>query len=217
MSLDILIKPKGSNYKMKAKKLVTLTLAAAMVAASSVSVFAAELTDTDSTGQTEVKAHISGNAGNVSYIITIPDVIDFGELTQPEDNSTDHFKDVNYEVKATKIVGLDDQTQNINVYVRDQNASVGGVDDFFITNKNNANLSFEYSVFNTPDPTNNSALNDTNMPQAVGYHLHSFDTEGDTMTGVLRFNQNNIYGYDITQIAGDYSGYMVFFSTIENK
>ena len=88
---------------MKAKKLVTLTLAAAMVAASSVSVFAAELTDTDSTGQTEVKAHISGNAGNVSYIITIPDVIDFGELTQPEDNSTDHFKDVNYEVKATKI------------------------------------------------------------------------------------------------------------------
>ena len=194
MSLDILIKPKGSNYKMKAKKLVTLTLAAAMVAASSVSVFAAELTDTDSTGQTEVKAHISGNAGNVSYIITIPDVIDFGELTQPEDNSTDHFKDVNYEVKATKIVGLDAQTQSINVYVRDQNASVGGVDDFFITNKNNANMS-----------------------KAVGYHLYSFDTEGDNMTGVLRFNQNNIYGYDITQIAGDYSGHMVFFSTIENK
>ena len=136
---------------------------------------------------------------------------------QPEDNSTDHFKDVNYEVKATKIDGLDASTQNINVYVRDQNASVGGVDDFFITNKNNANLSFEYSVFNTTDPDSSSALNDNNMLQTVGYHLHGFDTEGETVTGVLRFNQNNIYGYDIPQIAGDYSGYMVFFSTIENK
>lgn len=49
-----------------------------------------------------------------------------------------------------------------------------------------------------------------------GYYLTSFNTEVQTLDGTLRFHQKQLYGQNIADIAGDYSGYMVFFSAIEN-
>ena len=57
---------------MKAKRIITIALAVLMTAMFVVSVSAAQLTDVDPNGKTEVTAHINGNEpGEVSYIITI--------------------------------------------------------------------------------------------------------------------------------------------------
>ena len=86
---------------MKAKRIITIALAVLMTAMFVVSVSAAQLTDVDPNGKTEVTAHINGNEpGEVSYIITIPDVVDFGELNIPPDDASDYDKDVTYLVEA---------------------------------------------------------------------------------------------------------------------
>ena len=116
---------------MKARKILSLALAAVMAAAAVVSVSAAELTESNSNGQTEVKAHIDGGVpGDVSYIITIPDMVDFETLAVPENNTDDHNKDVTYTVTMTKLVGLDPAEKVVNVYVKDQNAVVGSVEQW---------------------------------------------------------------------------------------
>ena len=80
---------------MKSKKIITLALAAAMVCTSAVSVYAAELTNTNQEGQTEVKARIDGSVtGDVTYVIEIPDVVDFGTLTMPENTTEQQLLDV---------------------------------------------------------------------------------------------------------------------------
>ena len=54
------------------------------------------------------------------------------------------------------------------------------------------------------------------MIGTAGYKLYDFFNE-DTLDGTLRLNQNQLYGRNITDIAGEYSGYMVFFSTVEEN
>ena len=203
---------------MKFKKIITISLAAAMAMTATVSAAAAELTEQNPTGNTEVTAHINGSAGNVSYIITIPDVVDFGELVQPSNNDN-FYKYVDYEVKATKLEGLPD-LHHIGVYVKDQNAVVKGDTDFYITNKNDPSIKFKYDVFHRPiDDTTQYpiSINSGTMTGTAGYKLYDFFNEGDTLDGTLRLNQNQLYGRNITDIAGEYSGYMVFFSTVEEN
>ena len=204
---------------MKFKKIITISLAAAMAMTATVSAAAAELTEQNPTGNTEVTAHINGYAGNVSYIITIPDVVDFGELVQPSNNDN-FYKYVDYEVEATKLEGLDPTSRHIGVYVKDQNAVVKGDTDFYITNKTDPKIKFKYDVFPTfiDDTTQNPiSINSGTMTGTAGYKLADFTYELDEVTGTLRLNQNQLYGRNITDIAGEYSGYMVFFSIIEEN
>lgn len=206
---------------MKTKKIITLALAAAMACASAVSVSAAQLTETENEGKTEVKAHIDGTTpepGDVSYIITIPDVVDFGNLTQPADSSVNSYKDVSYSVSLDEVNGLDTDKNKIAVYVRDQTAKVGS-DDFVITNKADSTKSFVYDVYDVTSENiseTTESINVNNMTKAIGYRFHDFTTQGERVDGTLRLNQTQLCGYDITDIIGDYSGYMVFRSRIEN-
>lgn len=204
---------------MKFKRIVTLSLAAAMAMAATVSAAAIDLTDQNPTGNTEVKAHINGSAGNVEYVITIPDVIDFGELVQPstDDNS---YKYVPYTVTAAKIVGLDAATQEIAVYVKDQNADIDVDTNFYIRNKTDSSVKFRYDVFDSAvddTMTNPVSINSGTMTAPAGYKLHSFNYQGEEVKGTLRLNQNQLYGRNIASIVGEYSGYMVFYSMIEAK
>ena len=63
---------------MKFKKIITISLAAAMAMTATVSAAAAELTEQNPTGNTEVTAHINGSAGNFFFFFFFPDVVDFG-------------------------------------------------------------------------------------------------------------------------------------------
>ena len=201
---------------MKAKRIISIALAAAIAGASAISVSAAQLTESDPNGQTEVIAHIDGaSPGDVSYIITIPDVVDFGTLTIPADNSSDYDKDVTYTVEATEIEGLDPATQTIAVYVKDQNANADNR-AFQIANKENSAIAFNYDVYRSTETVNASTRVNNGDFFTKGYYLTGFNTESQTLNGTLRFHQKQLYGQSIADIAGDYSGYMVFFSAIEN-
>ncbi|CDC41018.1 unknown [Clostridium sp. CAG:352] len=52
------------------------------------------------------------------------------------------------------------------------------------------------------------------MVNPDGYYLGDFQNTGDSKTGTLRLNQKQLYGKDIAEIAGDYSGTIVFTSSI---
>ncbi len=202
---------------MKAKRLISLAIAALLLVMTAVSVSAATLTDQEPGGDTEVKAHISGGnpPGEVSYIITIPDVVDFGELTQPTEN-VDDYKDVTYTVTATKIEGLDPATQQVSVYVRDQNATANSNQDFKITNKSDPSVSFMYEVYRSESINPVDLISGNGYVGTVGWFLYGFTVQGESLTGTLHLNQAQLYGRDITDLVGEYSGYMVFYSAVQN-
>ncbi|MBU5462024.1 hypothetical protein [Lachnoclostridium sp. MSJ-17] len=206
---------------MKTKRIISVAIAAVMAAVSAVSVSAAQLTESSQSGQTEVKARIEGaQPGDVSYIITIPDVVDFGTLTQPADSTKDSYKTVDYTVSLDKAEGLDADTQQISVYVKDENASVNGDQEFYIANKSDPTKKFKYQVFDVPSADLNYStinINRNTMTQAAGYFLKGFTTVGEEVNGSLVINQVQLCDYSLADIVGEYSGYMVFFSTIENQ
>ena len=200
---------------MKAKKILTVTSALIMAVTAATPAYAAEFTEISPGGETEVTAQILGDAGDVTYVISIPDVVDFGVLTQPADDTADDFKTVDYTVTATKIEGLDAATQKVSVYVKDENATVDGDQDFFIANKTDSSKKLSYDIFDTTTITSTTVPVNNTMTKPVGFYLHGFITEGEAVEGSLRINQIQLCGYALSDIVGDYSGHMVFFSTVE--
>ena len=195
---------------MKTRKILALSMAVATMVTASTAAFAAELTPSSTTGNTEVTANIQ-DPGAVNYIITIPDKVDFGTLTQPE-TDTDSFKDVNFTVTATKIENLSDKNR-VAVAVKDKDATVDD-DQFYITQKTSPNTKLMYLVYDT-DTIGES---DNHLAEGVmgndGYDLAYFKNQGQSATGTIRLNQKQLYGKNIAEIAGDYSGTMVFTSSI---
>ena len=193
-------------------------MAAVIAFAAAISVNAEQLTESDPSGRTEVIASITGAPGDVSYIITIPNVVDFGNLTIPADSTQDYNKDVTFEVEATQIVDLDPTKQKIGIYVKDENATVNVDQEFHIANKQNAEISFSYDVYSaTGDNVNASTCVNAGNMTTNGYPLTSFTAQGELLEGTLRFSQRQLYGSKIADIGGEYSGYMLFFSAIEPK
>ena len=204
---------------MKVRIILSIALAAMIAAASVISASAAvELNEMNPSGQTEVKAHIDGVVpGDVKYTITIPNTVDFETLGVPENNTEAHNKDVTYEVTLTKLENLDPEEEVVNVYVKDQKAVVGVDEQFYITNKSKSDVKFNYDVYTAAGAELNLSNNINNRTMtSSGYFLKGFSELGESMTGTLRFDLNQLYGQNIAEIAGDYSGYMVFFSAIED-
>ena len=196
---------------MKTRKILALSMAVAIMVTASTAAFAAELTLSSTTGNTEVTANIQAS-GEISYVITIPDKVDFGTLTPPE-TDTDSFKDVPYEVTAVNIEGLSED-QYVLIRLKDKDATEED-SQFYLTQKTSPNTKFIYDVYNiSPIENHYSPLASVSMTEPNGYFLVAFDKIGAKTTGTLRFNQKQLYGKDISEIAGDYSGTMVFTSSI---
>lgn len=208
---------------MKARKILSLLIAGAFCASAVVSVSAAqpiELTNESPSGSTDVTARIEGSApGEVSYIITIPDSVDFGTLTQPETDA-DSYRYSGFEVVATEI--NIEQGQWVSVSV---NGDATKEDQFMITQQAEVADPFEinYDIYtgeiNDSNLAENAAVNDDPEPGTYGYHFTSFgaSAQGSTQEGTLVLNQRALYGQNLDTIAGDYSGTMTFYSAIVNS
>ena len=196
---------------MKTRKILALSMAVATMVTASTAAFAAELTLSSTTGNTEVTANIQAS-GEISYVITIPDKVDFGTLTPPE-TDTDSFKDVPYEVTAVNIEGLSED-QYVLIRLKDKDATEED-SQFYLTQKTSPNTKFIYDVYDiSPIENYYIPLASVSMTEPNGYFLVAFNEIGAKTTGTLRFNQKQLYGKDISEIAGDYSGTMVFTSSI---
>lgn len=200
---------------MKAKRIITLVLAGALSAATVVSASAATLTNEAPSADTEVTARIEGSdPGDVTYIITIPDKVDFGTLNQP-DTDTDSYIYSGFEVEATQI---DMSSGAVSVYIQGYEED----DNQYYLTQLDALEPFEipYDVYtgqisdtNIADQT---AINADGSPGVNGYHFTTFnhDAQGSVQDGTLVLNQRELYGQDLDTISGDYSDTMTFYSTI---
>ena len=174
--------------------------------------YAQTLTGTDNGKETTVTASITADTpGEVSYSITIPNMIRFEELKQP-DTDTDSFKDVFFEIKATSIQNLPEGKQ-VLVRILDKNTSDADNNQFFITQEESPNTKLTYDIFgHNPIDPGDSPVNRGELKEG-GYLIAAFSRAGTT-TGTLRLNQKQLYGKDIAEIAGNYTGGIVFTSSI---
>lgn len=195
---------------MNAKKILALTMTVAAVTASTPA-YAETLSGTENSKQTTVTASIAP-PGEVSYSIVIPNTIGFAELKQP-DTDEDSFKDVCFEISATSVQNLP-ANQRVLVRVLDKNTSEADDNQFFITQEESPNTRLTYDIFGHTgiDPEDNP-VNRGELKEG-GYLIAAFSGEGDKITGTLRLNQKQLYGKDISEIAGDYTGGIVFTSSI---
>lgn len=202
---------------MKTKKIITALLVGAIAVTATVSASATTLTNNSPDGSAEITAKIEGaGPGDVSYIITIPDKVDFGTLSQPEIDE-DSYKYVGFNVVATELNNFSTR-QAVSVHIKD---SVSDDGQFYLTQKASASpFTIPYDVYERViDDTNRTdytPMNESGTHSEYGYHLCTFtsDSEGAVQDVTLALNQKKLYGQSLDTIAGDYSGTMVFHSTL---
>lgn len=204
---------------MKTRKIISALIAGALAATAVVSASAVEatkeLTDVTPYNSTEVTANIV-DPGYVSYTITIPESADFGELTQPESTDTDNYVFSDFVVKATNLNIK--SNQGVTVYMKDSSATDN---QFYITQKNaETPFTIAYNVYDTTVNEGNlgdyEPINSTATPGSYGYHLCTFlsGAQGEEQPVTLALNQNAIFGQNLSDIAGDYSGTITFHSAL---
>lgn len=127
---------------MKKVKFISAIMAAMLAATGVVSASAATLTNENPDSSTEVTARIEGTQpGDVSYVITIPDMVDFGTLTQPQ-TDTQSNKYLNFDVTATELKLNDNNF--VSVYINGQDID----DKFYITQKDATNpFKIKYDIY----------------------------------------------------------------------
>ena len=202
-------------FFMKTKKIIAALLAVVLATAFVMPASAAELSDVFPENSTEVTASID-DPGTVSYVITIPAAADFGALTQPENTDTDHYTFCDFQIVATELNIKSNQA--VTVYMKDRSAEDT---QFYISQKDAADpFKIAYDVYdalvteetvNTVDP-----INATATPGSYGYHLCTFRraSEGTAQDVTLALNLNSLYGQELYDIAGDYSGTITFHSAL---
>lgn len=195
---------------MKKRLLSVLMVAVMLMAALPVSAADKELTDIDNAGSTSVEADIvNDDSGDVSYIIAIPEKIDFGTLSMPEDDATAHPKTVGFEVSAVEVNGLDTATSRIAVLMADASAEAGTFQIVGVSGTNNDKI-LKYSVLNSAGVDITSGNRYEN-----GYAITAFSAAGQKVTGSLSLEQNQLLSDTaIENWAGDYLGTINFYTTI---
>ena len=175
------------------------------------------LADPDSGDDVSEDDTADGNTpGDVSYIITIPDHVDFGTLIQPE-TETDSYKFCELNVEATQLNNLA-KNQKVAVYIKDSSSGDGR---FLLTQQGASDPFYiPYDIYDhtVNDQTVSSAIpvNRSANSKAQGYLLYDFGSEsaGKVQTAVLALNQKELYKKDLSVIAGNYSGTITFYSEL---
>lgn len=200
---------------MKRSKVAALIMALAVLAASAFAVSAKELTNDTPDGTSEVHARIQGD-GEVSYVVEIPDSVDFGTLTQPE-TDTDSYTYQSFTVTLKEVAGLE-SNQRVGVWVKDQNAVLGEDEQFYLTQQvAESPFKMTYDVYgeevNDENIAEKTAINSGEMGEN-GYMFVMLKDANDTLNATLALNQKQIYGQNLNDLAGEYSGTMTFHTEI---
>lgn len=194
----------------KKKTLCTLALTG-MLVFSGMPVMAEDLTLTQisPSGESTVTAQVSSTPGSVSYIVEIPDRIEFGSLTQPSDITTSHYAMTTFNATASEVKGLDDTGKAIALLAQDGSSTaddtrfrISGVDTL------NSDKTLYYDVLSEAEE---SISAEGNQRYENGY-LFCLFRDNETFKGTLQLDQNQLYDKDLTQWAGNYQGTIRFYS-----
>lgn len=154
-------------------------------------------------GNTEVDATILDAAGEVAYIVTVPTKVDFGKLSCP-DKDEDSFAIQKFTIACPQMQGVN----NVKLYACNYGSEAGEANqNFYLTNQTNTSCTFK-PVYDLGTPT--EKINTGEIMEKPGYLYVEFTKEGQSITGGVRLNQRQLFGKDLTSIAGQYSGTIVF-------
>lgn len=194
---------------MMKKRMIPAVLTAAL-ALTAVPVAAAELTEASPAGDTSVTGYVAdGSAGDVTYVISIPDKIDFGELQQPDSNESAPVVQTGT-VTAEVIEGLQ-QGSRVAVLVKDA-ADTEENPSFRIVGQNVANSGKELTYSITDSTTSADVLSGTRYSN--GYLVGLFQNAEESVELKLTLNQNQLFNKYLAEWAGNYKGTLNFYSTV---
>lgn len=162
------------------------------------------LTDSNPGGQTEVTAEVTAPA-TVSYIIAIPDKIDFGQIQQPSTGATSPVSKT-FTVSCVTADGLA-SGQGIAVMVKDETAATQD-DPFVLVNDNIGSNQLFYQLFNSQGMDITSATWYTN-----GFLFATFSGAGQESNGTLTLDRAQLYNRDTTW-QGRYTGKLNFYTSV---
>lgn len=194
---------------LKVKRWVAGLCAAAMLAGVPAMVgYATETTlnnsDTNRTGNTEVKAEVVANDNEPTYEIVIPQTVDFGQIQQPTTDA-DAYASTTITVRCTRAENLESGNV-VAVLVKDGTAQ-DEKSPFKLTNSMGNELQYEMLT-----DAGESIQRNTWFPN--GYLYASFTGGGQSSEKTLRLNKAQLYGKDLTTWGSQYSGTLEFTTRI---
>ena len=193
---------------MKNKLVAGFMATTMMVSVMSTGVFAAELnpdSETNKAGNTQVTATVDENLNKASYVIQIPDTVDFGKIQQPETEGDAYsYKDITVScIKAENLAAGD----GIAVLVKDA-AAAGSSDPFRLTHNANSECVLNYEIMNNGESIQNGTW------YSNGFLFNLFTGAGQEATDQLRLNRNQLYNRDLSIWGGQYTGTLNFYTKI---
>lgn len=163
-----------------------------------------DLNNVNPTGNTTVKATVVENDNQPTYAIAIPDTVNFGQIQQPT-TAANAYVTTSITVTCTNVSNLGSE-QAISVLVKDSDAY--GVDSSFLL-KNNMDCELVYEML---DEAGQSIQNTTWY--ADGFRYAAFTSAGQSKPMTLRLNKAQLYGKDLSEYGGEYTGMLNFTTKI---
>lgn len=196
---------KNLNFKKLMAGLCAVTMLTATPVLAAQQTGTKELTNNHLGDTTSVEAEVVG-ADTVTYVIQIPEKVDFGRIQQPNSSGTDYV-DASLTVKCTQLDGLK-SAQSLAVLVKDSEA-VESTDPFKLKKEDNEDVVMTYSI------VNNEANNIQDLHwYENGFLFNAFTAAGQEATDTLRLDRGQLYGKDLSVWGGKYSGTLHFYSKI---
>ena len=193
---------------MKNKLVAGFMAAMMMVSVMSTGVFAKDLDPSDENkkaGDTQVTATVEENSNKASYVIQIPDTVDFGKIQQPETEGDAYsYEDITVSCITAENLAAGN---GIAVLVKDASADESS-DPFCLTHKTNSECVLNYEILNNDVSIQNGTW------YANGFLFNLFTGADQKATDKLRLNRNQLYNKDLSVWGGQYTGTLNFYTKI---
>ena len=193
---------------MKNKLVAGFMAAMMMVSVMSTGVFAKDLDPSDENkkaGDTQVTATVEENSNKASYVIQIPDTVDFGKIQQPETEGDAYsYEDITVSCITAENLAAGN---GIAVLVKDASADESS-DPFCLTHKTNSECVLNYEILNNDVSIQNGTW------YANGFLFNIFTGADQKATDKLRLNRNQLYNKDLSVWGGQYTGTLNFYTKI---
>lgn len=164
-----------------------------------------ELDDTNPGNETSVTINVA-EAAPVTYVVQIPETVDFGTIQQPNSSETSYLTQP-ITVTCTNLTGLA-SGQTLAVLVKDKYATDRS-DPFKLTKDSNPDVVMTYSMFNTEGNNIQDLVWYSN-----GFLFGAFTAAGQSVENELKLDVSQLYGKDLTVWGGEYSGTLNFRTSI---
>ena len=193
---------------MKKKVVAGFMAATMMVSVMSTGVFAKDLDPSDENkkaGDTQVTATVEENENKASYVIQIPDTVDFGKIQQPETEGNAYStKDI-----TVSCIQADNLAAGSGIAVLVKDASVvESSDPFLLTHNTHSDCALTYEIMNNGESIQNGTWHSN------GFLFNLFTGADQSATDKLRLNRNQLYNKDLSVWGGQYTGTLNFYTKI---